>query len=56
MSKYCPIIKEPVLYTECLECSEKICLRSVKQYKNNELQNDFNTKPSKNVTSDSLKQ
>lgn len=46
MSKYCPIIKELVLYTECLECTEKICFRDKKQYKNNELQNNsFNTKP-----------
>ena len=25
MSKLCPITKERVLYTECLECEEKIC-------------------------------
>ena len=25
MSKFCPIINEKVLYTECLECPEKIC-------------------------------
>lgn len=25
MAIYCPIIKEKVLYTECLECKEKVC-------------------------------
>ena len=25
MSKLCPITKERVLYTECLECKEKMC-------------------------------
>ena len=27
MSKYCPIIKEKVLYTECMECEYKMCLK-----------------------------
>lgn len=28
MAIYCPIIKEKVLYTECLECEEKVCKKN----------------------------
>lgn len=27
MAKYCPIIKEKVIYTTCLECDDKKCRR-----------------------------
>ena len=36
MSKLCPITKELVLYTECLECEEKMC----KDINVNELQKE----------------
>lgn len=32
MAKFCPIIHEKVLYTECLDCTEKMC-RTTKQKK-----------------------
>lgn len=25
MSKYCPVIKQKVLYLTCLECEDKVC-------------------------------
>lgn len=25
MAKFCPLINQKVLYTECLECDKKIC-------------------------------
>ncbi len=25
MAKICPVINEPVLYLECLECDDKVC-------------------------------
>ncbi len=29
MAKWCPLIKDKVLYTECLECDEKLCTEGI---------------------------
>lgn len=33
MAKYCPVIKEKVLYTECIECKTKECKKSENKIK-----------------------
>ncbi len=30
MAKYCPDVKRKVTYLECLECDDKVCLKSKK--------------------------
>lgn len=39
MSKYCPLVGEKVLYTECIECEEKACKNNVDKH-NNKVNND----------------
>ena len=52
MSKLCPITKELVLYTECLECEEKMC----KDINANELQKENKEPVSKTILENQIKE